>query len=122
MRSEGKTSASASPRPGDQRRLLLAAAIPLAVSAGTNIKVLEAMAMGKVVVSTPAGVNGLDVTSSHDVLLSETAAQMAEQIQQIENHHADRKAIERNARQTALRYDWNAIGQRQQALYDRLRP
>jgi GT2 family glycosyltransferase/glycosyltransferase involved in cell wall biosynthesis len=95
---------------------------PLTASAGTNIKVLEAMAMGKVVVSTPAGVNGLDVTSSHDVLLSETAAQMAEQIQQIENHHADRKAIERNARQTALRYDWNAIGQRQQALYDRLRP
>jgi glycosyltransferase involved in cell wall biosynthesis len=94
---------------------------PLTASAGTNIKVLEAMAMGKVVVSTAAGVNGLDVTPGHDVLLSDAAAQMAEQIRQIENDDAGRKSIQRNARQTALRYDWNAIGARQQALYDRLR-
>ena len=34
---------------------------PLVASAGTNIKILEAMAMGKAIVSTPAGVNGLDL-------------------------------------------------------------
>ena len=44
---------------------------PLTASAGTNIKILEAMAMGKAVVSTPAGINGLDV--SHGVLVEAEA-------------------------------------------------
>ncbi len=33
---------------------------PLVASAGTNIKILEAMAMGKAIVSTEAGINGLE--------------------------------------------------------------
>ena len=33
-------------------------AVPLEVSAGTNIKVIEAMACGKAIVSTPAGCSG----------------------------------------------------------------
>jgi glycosyltransferase involved in cell wall biosynthesis len=94
---------------------------PLTASAGTNIKVLEAMAMGKAVVSTAAGVNGLDVTPDHDVLLADSAADMAEQIGRIEKDDARRNTIERNARETALNYDWRAIGKRQQSLYDRLR-
>jgi len=90
---------------------------PLTASAGTNIKVLEAMAMGKVVVSTPAGVNGLDITPGRDFLLAETAAQMAEQIRVLENDSARRREIERNARETALYFDWRAIGKRQRLLY-----
>jgi GT2 family glycosyltransferase/glycosyltransferase involved in cell wall biosynthesis len=93
---------------------------PLTASAGTNIKVLEAMAMGKAIVSTQAGVNGLDVTPNHDFLLSESAAQMAEQINAFAADSELRKSIERNARQTALLYDWRAIGDRQRALYRRL--
>jgi GT2 family glycosyltransferase/glycosyltransferase involved in cell wall biosynthesis len=93
---------------------------PLTASAGTNIKVLEALAMGKAIVSTPAGVNGIDVTPNHDVLLSESAAQMAEQIHALAVDPASRKSIEGNARQTALLYDWRAIGDRQRALYRRL--
>ena len=77
----------------------------LTASAGTNIKVLEAMAMGKVVVATPAGVNGIDVTPNHDVLVGETGAELAALIRNTENH----SAIGRNARETALRYDWHAI-------------
>jgi glycosyltransferase involved in cell wall biosynthesis len=93
---------------------------PLTASAGTNIKVLEAMAMGKAIVSTPAGVNGIDITPNHDFLLSESAAQMAEQINALATDSALRKSIERNARQTALLYDWRAIGDRQRALYQSL--
>ena len=46
-------------RPAYQRAAVVVA--PLVASAGTNIKILEAMAMGKAMVSTPAGVNGLDL-------------------------------------------------------------
>ena len=45
-------------RPAYERAAIVIA--PLMASAGTNIKILEAMAMGKAIVSTPAGVNGLD--------------------------------------------------------------
>jgi GT2 family glycosyltransferase/glycosyltransferase involved in cell wall biosynthesis len=90
---------------------------PLTASAGTNIKVLEAMAMGKAIVSTPSGVNGIDITPNQDFLLAESAVQMAEQIIALAANITLRKSIERNARQTALLYDWRAVGDRQRALY-----
>jgi glycosyltransferase involved in cell wall biosynthesis len=42
---------------------------PLEVSAGTNIKVLEAMACGKTVVSTPAGCAGLGLKDGEDAFI-----------------------------------------------------
>jgi glycosyltransferase involved in cell wall biosynthesis len=44
-------------------------AVPLEVSAGTNIKVLEAMASGRAVVSTPVGCAGLDLLDGVDALI-----------------------------------------------------
>lgn len=102
-------------RPAYRRASIVLA--PLTASAGTNIKVLEAMAMGKVVVSTQAGVNGLTVTPGRDFLLAESFADPIAAITVDENV---RKLIERNARLTALRYDWRAIDRQQRALYDRL--
>ncbi len=93
---------------------------PLTASAGTNIKVLEAMAMGKAVVSTPAGVNGLSVTSDDDVVITHSGDEMARRIDEIAGDPALRSRIERNARQTALRFDWASIATGQQSLYDRL--
>jgi hypothetical protein len=68
-------------RPAYQRAALVVA--PLVASAGTNIKVLEAMAMGKAVVSTPAGVNGLDLTPGEDFVLVRTAREMAAAIENL---------------------------------------
>jgi GT2 family glycosyltransferase/glycosyltransferase involved in cell wall biosynthesis len=93
---------------------------PLTASAGTNIKVLEAMAMGRAVVSTPAGINGLELHPGTDVIVTESAAEMAEKITWLSNDRNGRAAIERAARETALLYDWNEIGRRQVALYSQL--
>src|SRR5205085_4343416 len=68
-------------RPAYERAALVLA--PLVASAGTNIKVLEAMAMGKAVVSTPAGVNGLDLAPGEDFLLVNTAEEMAGAIEHL---------------------------------------
>ena len=88
---------------------------PLMASAGTNIKVLEAMAMGKLVVSTPAGINGLDLKPDLDLIVVTSAAEMAERIRT-----ADPKEFERQARETALLYDWSRIAREQLALYREL--
>jgi glycosyltransferase involved in cell wall biosynthesis len=91
---------------------------PLTASAGTNIKVLEAMAMGKAVVGTAAGVNGLDLKSGHDVAIASGAAAFAEAVERLSENPAERAAIERNARMTAVaRFDWAAIGRSANAIY-----
>jgi GT2 family glycosyltransferase/glycosyltransferase involved in cell wall biosynthesis len=90
---------------------------PLTASAGTNIKVLEAMATGRVVVSTPAGVNGLDVSPGRDVVVTGSAAEMAERIVALSSDGKAREAIESHARETAVRYDWGEIGRSQAELY-----
>lgn len=56
---------------------------PLVVSAGTNLKILEAMACGRPVVSTPAGVNGLDLVAGEDYLLARSAEEMAAAIERL---------------------------------------
>jgi glycosyltransferase involved in cell wall biosynthesis len=89
---------------------------PLTASAGTNIKVLEAMAMGRVVVSTPAGINGLDLAPGRDVVVTESAAAMAEQIIALCADPDARCAIEREARKSALRFDWRQIAEAQLRL------
>jgi GT2 family glycosyltransferase/glycosyltransferase involved in cell wall biosynthesis len=91
---------------------------PLTASAGTNIKVLEAMAMGKAVVSTAAGVNGLDLKSGHDVAIASGAATFAAAVERLSENPAERAALERNARMTAVaRFDWQASGRNATAIY-----
>jgi glycosyltransferase involved in cell wall biosynthesis len=88
---------------------------PLVASAGTNIKVLEAMAMGKAVVSTPAGVNGLDLSPGTDIVVTED---MAAAITELLDNPARRRAIEVAARHTVERdFGWDPIARKQAELY-----
>ncbi len=95
---------------------------PLLVSAGTNIKIMEAMAMSKAVVSTPAGVNGLDLTSGSGVLVANTGGEMAAAIGDLLTNPERRDTLQSQARQTVeRRFDWDAIALRQKKMYEELR-
>lgn len=108
------------PRPAYRRATLVVA--PLVASAGTNIKVMEAMAMGRVVVSTPAGINGLDLAPGEDVVVEESGAAMADAILALLDDPDRRRAMERAARARVEQdYDWRVVARRQAALYDTLR-
>lgn len=95
---------------------------PLTASAGTNIKVLEAMAMGRAVVSTPAGINGLDLAPGREVAVAESGSEMAARILWLASDPEARKEMEAHAREAALRYDWQEIARGQARLYDSLNP
>lgn len=91
---------------------------PLLASAGTNIKIMEAMAMAKAIVSTPAGINGLDLHPGTDVLVVQDGAQMAAGILGLMRDGARRRAMERAARRTVeARYGWDVVAAAQSALY-----
>ena len=103
-------------RPAYERATIVIA--PLIASAGTNIKIMEAMAMGKAIVSTRAGINGLDLTPGKDVIVAENAEDMAHEIRELIQNPQKRQALEREARLTVERdFDWNAIAERQKQLY-----
>jgi glycosyltransferase involved in cell wall biosynthesis/GT2 family glycosyltransferase len=106
----------------DVRRAYARASVviaPLTASAGTNIKILEAMAMGKPVVSTPAGINGLDVAEG--VIVEPDAVGFAAALRKCLTDAAERERLSKLARAIVERdYGWDEIGRKQRALYDEL--
>lgn len=106
-------------RPAYRRAALVIA--PLVASAGTNIKVLEAMAMGRAVVSTEAGIHGLDLERGTDVIVANSGVEMADAIGRLLENPGERVAIEQHARRTVERsFGWDAIAEKQAALYREL--
>ena len=106
-------------RPAYRRATLVIA--PLVASAGTNIKILEAMAMGKTIVSTEAGIHGLELVRGQDVIVAATGAEMADAIAKLLDHPEQRIAIEQHARRSAEQsFSWDAIAEQQAALYREL--
>jgi glycosyltransferase involved in cell wall biosynthesis len=104
-------------RPAYQRATLVIA--PLVASAGTNVKILEAMAMGKATVSTEAGIYGLDVRS--DVVVANAAEEMAGTILELLDSPDRRRALEEQARRTVERlYGWDTIAVVQKKQYESL--
>lgn len=90
---------------------------PTTVSAGTNVKVLEAMAMQRAVVSTGSGCSGLGLIHGFSVWIAETPAAFAAGIATLIADAERRAHMAGAAYEHALRnFDWRAIGQKQRAL------
>lgn len=84
--------------------------VPLRAGGGTRLKVLQAMALGVPVVSTPKGVEGLDIVDGEHVLVRSTAGALAAAILQVlaDPARAARLGTAAHAR-VRERYDWNGI-------------
>ena len=54
--------------------------VPLRIGGGTRLKIFEAMAMGKAVVSTSVGAEGLAVRSGENIVLADTPKDFAESV------------------------------------------
>lgn len=74
--------------------------------------------MGKAIVSTPAGIHGLELSSGRDVLVAADASAFAGAIRDLLAHPERRRAIEAEARASVERlYDWDVIAARQREMY-----
>jgi glycosyltransferase involved in cell wall biosynthesis len=82
---------------------------------------MEAMAMGKAIVTTPAGINGLDLDPDKDVVVAHTGAAMSQVILALFENPAIRQSLERHARERVARgFDWDVIARKQKLLYEEL--
>jgi len=91
--------------------------VPTTVSAGTNLKVLEAMAMQRAVVSTPSGCAGLGLLHGRSVWEAETPEAFAAGIATLIADPERRRQMALAAYGDAQRhFDWRSIGERQRDL------
>ncbi len=86
--------------------------VPLRIGGGTRLKIYEAMAAGKAVVSTTVGAEGLDVHHGRDIILADDAQTFSQAVLMLLRDGELRNRYGKAAAETAARYDWPAIGQR----------
>ncbi len=86
--------------------------VPLRIGGGTRLKIYEAMATAKAVVSTTVGAEGLDVHHGRDIILADDPGAFAQAVIMLLRDPELRRRYENAAAETAARYDWPAIGER----------
>jgi glycosyltransferase involved in cell wall biosynthesis len=92
--------------------------VPLRAGGGTRLKILEAMARGRPVVSTSIGCEGLEVTDGEHLLVADTPSGFAGRVTDLLESPELRARIGRNARRLVeSRYDWSIINRKLAALY-----
>jgi len=92
-------------------------AIPLRVGSGTRLKVFEAMAMGRPIISTALGVEGLAVTDGIDYLAADTAAAFADAVLALLDDAGRRASIAAAARRLVVqRFSWAQVTRRFEAV------
>lgn len=94
--------------------------VPLRVGGGTRLKVLDAMAMGKAMVSTSIGCEGLEVSPDEHLLVADRPEQFAERTVLLLGDRDRRLALGRAARDLVEhRYSWGRVGQQLMQAYHR---
>jgi glycosyltransferase involved in cell wall biosynthesis len=95
--------------------------VPVRIGGGTRFKVLEALAMGKAVVSTTLGSEGIAVRDGEHLLIADDAARFAASLLRLLERPAERESLGAAGRALIERgYSWELAGERMQALYNRL--
>jgi glycosyltransferase involved in cell wall biosynthesis len=95
--------------------------VPTTVSAGTNVKVLEAMAMERAVVSTGSGCAGLGLKHGESVWIADGAREFVDGVAQLIERPERRLRMARAARKIAEEhFDWRPLGERQRELWEEL--
>ncbi|HEY1677837.1 MAG TPA: glycosyltransferase family 4 protein [Candidatus Sulfotelmatobacter sp.] len=85
--------------------------VPLRIGGGTRLKIFEAMAMGKAVVSTSIGAEGLPVQSGENILLADTPRDFARSVLSLLTDETRRKSLGAAARRLVEgSYSWRIAG------------
>jgi glycosyltransferase involved in cell wall biosynthesis len=92
--------------------------VPLRFGGGTKLKVLDSLAMGKAVVSTSIGIEGIDVSPGKNIIVADSPKEFADSVIYLLENANVRKDIGRMGRKLIEeKYDWTMIGKKQRELY-----
>lgn len=95
--------------------------VPLRAGGGTRLKILEAMALGRPVVSTQLGCEGLNISDGENIMIADTPPLFAEKVIELLSDRKLRQEISVNARKLVeTDYDWQAISRKLMKVYRNL--
>ena len=83
---------------------------PLLIGSGTRLKILEAFAMGKAVVSTSLGCEGLAVVSGQHLIVADEPEVFARSVVDLMQNAEQRMALGIAGRALAETYSWQRCG------------
>lgn len=72
--------------------------VPLLSGSGIRIKIIEAMALGKAIISTSAGASGIKYTDGHDILIANTPEEFLSHLCRLTENPELGNTLGRNAR------------------------
>lgn len=105
----------------DLRPHLAAAAavvVPLRLGGGTRLKIVEAMAMGKAIVSTSLGAEGIEAVPGRDILIENEPAAFADAVNRLLAEPNLAARLGAAARRVAVeKYAWSAAAQALEEFY-----
>lgn len=85
--------------------------VPLRSGSGTRLKILEAMALGKAIVTTTVGAEGIALRHGNDAMFADTAGDFADTVLKLMSQPEEIRRLGANARTLAERsFGWQAIG------------
>jgi polysaccharide biosynthesis protein PslH len=86
--------------------------VPLRIGGGTRLKIFEAMAMGKAVVSTAVGAEGLSVQTGQNILLADSPNDFAASVTSLLRDSSQRRRLGGAARSLVLEnYSWRKVAE-----------
>jgi len=95
-----------------------AVVVPLRLGGGTRLKIVEGMAMGKAIVSTTLGAEGIEAVPGRDLLLEDQPAAFAEAVNRLLAEPGLTARIGESARRLAMeRYAWGGAARALETFY-----
>jgi len=95
--------------------------VPLRLGGGTRLKIVEAMAMAKPVVSTTLGAEGIEAVAGRDILIADEPAAFAGAVNRLLAEPSLAARIGQSARRLAVeRYAWSTAADTLEGFYRRI--
>ena len=95
--------------------------VPLRLGGGTRLKIVEAMAMGKAIVSTTLGAEGIKAVPGRDIFIEDQPAAFADAVNRLLAEPSLAARVGQSARRLAVeRYAWSAAAQALEGFYQRI--
>ena len=95
--------------------------VPLRIGSGTRLKILEALAMGKAIVSTSVGAEGLDLKNGEEIFIADEPMFFAEAVTRLLKDPSLRRRIGESGRDRVEQdYDWRSISEKLHQRYTKI--